>query len=196
MKHPIHKSNILKTKNKSKTKYLNVCIWNPKVKIGDEELPSGFHTSSPAASSSAVEATEAVVKHVVLPFVWELFGLQQMKENAPADFRIPLPLSITVHKAGCWGKQGLRILQGQDVQLPQEGPQYFPAHPITTSKWVRSDRRTYTGQTNITKRTWCAPPIHIIIALILMSTTMYWDYIHSVTIAGLKLSIVTVRTHT
>lgn len=110
-------------KNKKQSHiYLNVCVWNSKIEIWDEELPSGFHTSSPASPSGAVEATVAVVVHVVLPFVRKLFGLQQMKENAPADFRIPLPLSITVHTAGCWGKQGIRIREGQGVQFPQEGP--------------------------------------------------------------------------
>lgn len=124
-----------RTKSKGrKSKYLNVCVRDSKVEIGDEELPSSFHTSSSATPSSTIEAAEAVVKHVMLPFIWKLFRLQQTKENAPADFRIPLPLSITVHTAGCWGKQGLHFPQGQGAQLPQQGPPMFPAHPITTSK--------------------------------------------------------------
>lgn len=77
----------------------------------------------------------------MLPLVGELFWLQQMRENAPADFRIPLPLSITESTAGCWGKQGLHFQQRPGCSAPPRGFPKFPAHPITTSRGINPDRR-------------------------------------------------------
>ena len=120
--------------------YLNVGIWDSKVEVGDEELPSSLHATSSATSSSTIEAAEAVVEHVVLPFIWKLLWLQQMKENAPADFRIPLAsVNHRLHTAGCWGKQGLRFQQGQGARLPQEGPQSpLPTPSLQASESVQT----------------------------------------------------------
>lgn len=102
-------------------KYLNVCIRHTKVQIGDEELPSSFHASS--SSASAIEAAEAVVKHVVLPLIWDLFRLQQMRENAPADFRIPLPLSVTEStRLGVGASRGAPLPTGSGCSAPSLGP--------------------------------------------------------------------------
>lgn len=149
-------------KTEGKFKYLNVGVWDSKVEIGDEELPSSFHTSSSATPSSTIEAAEAVVKHVMLPFIWKLFRLQQTKENAPADFRIPLPLSITVHTAGCWGKQGLHFPQGQGAQLPQQGPPHVPCPPHHY-KQVNQFRQDIHMTNNYNKGVLWISPLSIII---------------------------------
>ncbi|KAG7243718.1 hypothetical protein INR49_011275 [Caranx melampygus] len=96
---------------------------DPKVEIGDEELPSSFHTSSSTTSSSAIEATEAIVEHVMLPLIWKLFRLQQMKENAPADFRIPLPLSITEStRLGVGASRGSTSNRARVLSSPKRVP--------------------------------------------------------------------------
>lgn len=129
-KHPITSHRICQL-------YLNVCVRDPKVQIGDEELSSRFNASSSATTSSPIEATEAVVKHVVLPLIGKLFGLQQMKENAPADFRIPLPLSFTestrlgVGASRCSTSNTARVLSGFPKGFPPKRPL---DHPIITSR--------------------------------------------------------------
>lgn len=43
------------------------------------------------------------------------------------------------------GQAGAPLPTGRSA--PTRGSPIYPAHPITTSKWITSDRRTYTGHT-------------------------------------------------
>lgn len=56
------------------------------------------------------------------------------------------PASVN-HSPHGWvlGQAGAPHPTGPGCSTPPRGSPIFPAHPITTSKWVRSDRRTYTG---------------------------------------------------
>lgn len=115
------------------TVYLNICIRDPEVEIGDKELASGFHTTSSTATS-AVEAAKTIVKHVVLPLIGKLFRLQQMRENAPADFRVPCLCQSQSPHGWVLGQAGAPLPPGRSDPPPPKGSQMFPAHPITTGK--------------------------------------------------------------
>lgn len=132
-------------------KYLNVCIRHTKVQIGDEELPSSFHaSSSSAAPGSGIETAEAIVKHVVLPLIWELFRLQQMRENAPADFRIPLPLSVTEStRLGVGASRGAPLPIGSGCSGPSLGSPFPQCSLPTPSLQASESAQTEGHNTNL-----------------------------------------------
>lgn len=114
--------------------YLNVCIGDAEVKIGHEEFSSRLHTGSAAtAAASSSVRTVAIVKQVVLPLVWELLGLQQMRENAPADFGSPV-CHWQSTRLGVGASRGLRFKARGTQCAYCDFQQSLPTPSLQTSK--------------------------------------------------------------
>lgn len=86
----------------------------------------------------------------MLPLIGKLFRLQQMKENAPADFRIPLPLSITEStRLGVGASRGSTSNRARVLNSPKRVPQCsLPTPSLQASESVQTEGHTQDKQLN------------------------------------------------
>lgn len=149
MKHHIHKSNILRSKQRIN---LRQSTWmsaseTPKSRLETRSFPPVSMPAPPLPPAAPLKPLKPLSNMSCCHLSGSCLGCNRWKRTHLLTSGSPCLCQSQSTRLGVGASRGLRILQGQDVQLPQEGPQYsLPTPSLQASESVQTGGHTQDKQ--------------------------------------------------